>query len=194
VLNSDERFSDDRADAILRRAIEIDRDDPSTVSELDIRLIGAEVDIRPDSLDRAFAEINGELIARPPTISPWRRWCWLVGTLCVGTTLYILSPEIFDSSDVIAGFVVIVGLALLAGGLLGHRGRSRVRIAQDGVHHGNGRSGDVMKWESIIRLDPGVPGSVTLVGAKRTVNIVLSDFGDPDAVLAFIRKRLEGHV
>ena len=60
MRDSNNRFSDDRAKEVIRRAIEIDMMERESVSEHDIRHIAAEIDIRPDSIDRALREAESE--------------------------------------------------------------------------------------------------------------------------------------
>jgi hypothetical protein len=60
-LTGEANYSDDDAQAILRRAIEIEKQ--GNISETRLREIAAEAQISPEAVDRALAEIEANRIA-----------------------------------------------------------------------------------------------------------------------------------
>jgi hypothetical protein len=179
-------FEEDRAREILRRAIEIDSDEDRTVTDQDIRLIAAELDVKPASLDQAFGELGSELVARPSPPPPaTRRWLPFTGVVAAGIGVIVIAPETTRDISIVAPYLLMLIASYFAAST------SEMRIGEEGITYRGSKGRKVLKWDAIIEIKPFVPNAIHVVGASKTITVLLEDFGDPDAVLRIIKSRMK---
>ena len=188
------RFDADRSKAVLRRAVELEDDEEPRFSENDVRMMAAELQIRPDAIERALREAAGGVLA-PTTqngTTALRRWSILALVLAAGGIAAVLAPDVLTESGLVAGYAFAVLLSVASAQMLRahERQQASVRLANDGVHYSTRVGPQTMKWTSVLRVRSMTPGAVSLEAPGQSISIRLASFGDPDTVLALIKLRV----
>jgi hypothetical protein len=192
MKDSSEIFEEDRAMEVIRRAIEIDTMDSAGITKDDIRHIAAQIDIKPSSLDRAFREAGSELVARPPApASATRRWIPFGLVVAAGTALVVAAPGSFKDPSIVLPYLFAVAASYFAAANRMHELRSAMRIGEEGIAYHGRKGRKVLKWSSVIAIEPFLPETIKVVGPSNTLTVPLRDFGDPDAVLTIIKSRIK---
>lgn len=188
---TEQRFDDDRVRQVIRKAADFDSREADTVSESELKGIAEDVGVSASALQRALSELQGDISAKPPPPpSAGRRWGPLAVVIALLAAAFIVSPGIVYEFAI--PFTVLILLSVVGGvipKLAWHR-RESTMLALDGVRYRTSKGERLLPWSSVIHLKSGVPGTLEVVTPSDSVTLVLTDFGDPDAVMAAIKLRL----